>query len=251
MIRLAVATAVVQATMLPTLGLATQGPWIVLDAVVGGVYYFLLRTARAGRPGLAAGGLIGSLGAMTALLLVSNGPDNPLWAMLGAFTVGLALFVLGGRGALVTLAIGSAVVLPIVALQDAGTLRPILAEKVAKLSDSAITVQMLLLLGVLGWVHRLYAAQPVALAAPVGAAQTRTLTLTPRELEVVRLIAEGQSNGAIAERLVVSPRTVHSHVTNAMRKCGCANRTELGVLAVREGLVPVTPPPAPATARTP
>jgi DNA-binding NarL/FixJ family response regulator len=61
-----------------------------------------------------------------------------------------------------------------------------------------------------------------------------------REIEVVQHVAEGLSNDAIASKLFVSPRTVQTHVANAMRKTDCANRTALGVLAVREGLVPLT-----------
>lgn len=75
-----------------------------------------------------------------------------------------------------------------------------------------------------------------------GSAQTsplsdlRTGALSVRELQVVRLIAAGRSNVEIANELIVSPRTVHSHLSSALRKVGCANRTELAVLVVREGL---------------
>ncbi|MCA1706383.1 MAG: LuxR C-terminal-related transcriptional regulator [Actinobacteria bacterium] len=65
----------------------------------------------------------------------------------------------------------------------------------------------------------------------------RTLYLSERERDVARLVAAGLSNEAIADRLRVSPRTVQTHVANARKKSGCANRTELGVLAVREGLI--------------
>jgi len=74
--------------------------------------------------------------------------------------------------------------------------------------------------------------------------QLRTKTFTLREIEVVQLVAEGLSNDKIASRLFVSPRTVQTHVANAMRKAGCANRTALGVLALREGLVPLHEPAA-------
>jgi DNA-binding NarL/FixJ family response regulator len=60
-----------------------------------------------------------------------------------------------------------------------------------------------------------------------------------REIEVVQLVAAGLSNDAIAARLFISPRTAQSHVANAIRKTSCSNRTELGVLAIREGLVPL------------
>jgi len=65
----------------------------------------------------------------------------------------------------------------------------------------------------------------------------RTLYLSERERDVARLFASGLSNEAIADRLGVSLRPVQTHVANAREKSDCANRTELGVLAVREGLV--------------
>jgi DNA-binding NarL/FixJ family response regulator len=51
--------------------------------------------------------------------------------------------------------------------------------------------------------------------------------LSEREREVARLIAEGSSNREIADRLVVSPKTVERHVTNILAKLGMRNRTEL------------------------
>jgi LuxR family maltose regulon positive regulatory protein len=50
--------------------------------------------------------------------------------------------------------------------------------------------------------------------------------LTPREVEVLRLIADGASNRAIAERLIISERTVKAHVTNILGKLGASSRTE-------------------------
>jgi LuxR family transcriptional regulator, maltose regulon positive regulatory protein len=50
--------------------------------------------------------------------------------------------------------------------------------------------------------------------------------LTPREIEVLALIADGASNRAIAERLVISERTVKAHVTNILGKLGASSRTE-------------------------
>ncbi len=66
--------------------------------------------------------------------------------------------------------------------------------------------------------------QPAQLPLP-DTANTRVL-LTAREIEVLRLIADGASNRAIAERLVVSERTVKAHVTNLLGKLGVSSRTE-------------------------
>ncbi len=65
-----------------------------------------------------------------------------------------------------------------------------------------------------------------------------TDSLTAREIEVVQLIAGGATNEEIAARLVISARTVDSHVKNAMRKTTARNRTDLAVIAVGDGLVP-------------
>jgi len=61
--------------------------------------------------------------------------------------------------------------------------------------------------------------------------------LTPRELEVLRLVAEGLTNQAIAERLGISRKTVDVHRTNLMRKLDLHDVTELVKFALRRGLI--------------
>jgi pimeloyl-ACP methyl ester carboxylesterase/DNA-binding CsgD family transcriptional regulator len=61
-------------------------------------------------------------------------------------------------------------------------------------------------------------------------------TLSPRELDVLRLIVGGRSNAQIAEALVISPNTVGRHVSNIFDKTGVANRAEATAYAVRNGL---------------
>jgi two-component system, NarL family, response regulator LiaR len=61
--------------------------------------------------------------------------------------------------------------------------------------------------------------------------------LTERELEVLRLIAAGLTNAAIAEQLIISERTVKKHVSNILSKLQLMDRTQAAVLAWQEGLV--------------
>lgn len=60
--------------------------------------------------------------------------------------------------------------------------------------------------------------------------------LTPRETEVLRLVAKGLSARAIAARLTLSHRTVENHVQNSLRKLQLSNRVELARYAIEKGL---------------
>jgi NarL family two-component system response regulator LiaR len=60
--------------------------------------------------------------------------------------------------------------------------------------------------------------------------------LTAREMEVLRLIAQGLSNQEIADQLVVSEPTVRAHVSRILGKLHLASRTQAALYAVREGL---------------
>ncbi len=62
-------------------------------------------------------------------------------------------------------------------------------------------------------------------------------TLSGREREVLRLIAEGLSNAQIASRLVISERTVKSHVNNILGKLHLADRTQAAIFAWRQGMM--------------
>jgi two-component system, NarL family, response regulator LiaR len=64
------------------------------------------------------------------------------------------------------------------------------------------------------------------------------LDLTEREREVLALIVEGLNNTQIAGKLVVSPSTIKSHVSNILSKLGVASRTEAVTLALRSRLIP-------------
>lgn len=62
-------------------------------------------------------------------------------------------------------------------------------------------------------------------------------SLSPREKEILKLLAEGYSGKEIAEKLVVSPSTVHTHRSNLMSKLGLSNRRELIQYARRRGML--------------
>jgi DNA-binding NarL/FixJ family response regulator len=66
-------------------------------------------------------------------------------------------------------------------------------------------------------------------------------SLTDREVEVIALVVEGCTNPEIATTLVISPRTVQSHVASAMRKLDVHSRTQLAVAALRLAIVPLVP----------
>jgi DNA-binding NarL/FixJ family response regulator len=55
----------------------------------------------------------------------------------------------------------------------------------------------------------------------------RSLGVTSREMDVLRLVADGLSNAAIAQRLYLSPRTVETHVSSLLARTGCRSRYEL------------------------
>jgi DNA-binding NarL/FixJ family response regulator len=76
------------------------------------------------------------------------------------------------------------------------------------------------------------------LTAALRAPQVGAATLTPREREVLELIADGRSNRQIGRALGVTERTARTHVSNILAKLGLASRTQAAMWAVKEGIVP-------------
>ena len=73
-------------------------------------------------------------------------------------------------------------------------------------------------------------------AAPEAAATIRA-ELSDREIEVLKLIANGKDNGTIARDLHISPKTVKNHISNILMKLQIENRIQAAVYAVRSGIV--------------
>jgi NarL family two-component system response regulator LiaR len=70
-------------------------------------------------------------------------------------------------------------------------------------------------------------------------------SLTEREVQVLRLVAQGQSNRDIAGELMISEATVRTHVSNILNKLGLSSRTQAALYALREGLVSLDDATAP------
>ncbi len=77
---------------------------------------------------------------------------------------------------------------------------------------------------------------PAAKAKKTDPEEGKIKTLTPRELEIIKLVGEGLKNRAIGKRLFISEITVHHHLTSIYSKLDLADRLELIVYAYRNGL---------------
>jgi DNA-binding NarL/FixJ family response regulator len=88
-----------------------------------------------------------------------------------------------------------------------------------------------------GRVH-LAPAAAATLVTAIRTPQPARPELTPREHEVIALVAQGKTNQQIATRLGVTERTARTHVSNILAKLGLTSRTQAAMWAAREGLIP-------------
>jgi DNA-binding NarL/FixJ family response regulator len=79
--------------------------------------------------------------------------------------------------------------------------------------------------------------QRVRAAGPTATERNARAELSERELDVLRLIANGKDNADIARELHISPKTVKNHISNILMKLGIDNRIQAAVYAVRSGIV--------------
>ncbi len=86
------------------------------------------------------------------------------------------------------------------------------------------------------WLHPAIAAKLIRdLHAPTSTAMEEPLT--ERELEIIKLVAQGLANKVIADRLEIAERTVRTHVSNILEKLHLANRTQATLYALKKGIV--------------
>jgi two-component system response regulator DegU len=83
-------------------------------------------------------------------------------------------------------------------------------------------------------VKRAIGKQPMSLRR--GISQINSAKLTPREVDVLRLLAQGLDNQNIASRLFLTTRTIQNHVSNIYSKLDVSNRTEAALFAIQHGI---------------
>ena len=81
------------------------------------------------------------------------------------------------------------------------------------------------------------ATRPSSPPRPANGAREGAGSLTPRELEILRLVASGMSQAEIARELVISPKTVGKHIEHILKKLGVRSRAEAVAYAYRERLI--------------
>ena len=89
----------------------------------------------------------------------------------------------------------------------------------------------------IGAARELRSADALLAGGAAGAGAPDLGELSPREVEVLRLVAQGLGDAEIAERLVLSPHTVHRHVANVRTKLRLPSRTAAVAYAARAGLL--------------
>jgi DNA-binding NarL/FixJ family response regulator len=112
-----------------------------------------------------------------------------------------------------------------------------LSSVIKMVADGAVWLDPGIANRVLSAYSAVEAPQAVAKAAPMPKQQKTSISLSPRETEVLRLVADGLSNQKIAERLGLGLETVKTHMRHIMEKLAVSDRTEAAVKAMKQGIV--------------
>lgn len=201
----------------------------------------LLWRSRHRDPTTAAAGLLALYYCLGAWSSFSEGPAKSFTILFWVLLV-IAAAILGGAR---TAAAGTgltAATLTAATIVLANHLIGASAETRAEIPDAG---SLIAIIGALGRIALLLSiltrerpqpANQLPGHQPLPTTTPSTSALTARELQVTKLIAAGHSNAEISSQLRVSPRTVETHVANALRKTNSSNRTALAILAINEGL---------------
>lgn len=165
---------------------------------------------------LTPGGEISDQGGITALRQIRQASPHTQVVVLTSFAQDELLFAAVKAGALSYLLKDADAATVLHTLQAAGRGEAVLHPKVARRLMAEITAP-----------------------AQDGSTPSTKLAgeLTERELEVLRLVAQGLSNTEIADKLVITERTVKAHVSNLLGKLHLSDRTQAAVFAWREGIM--------------
>ncbi|MGI8572769.1 MAG: response regulator transcription factor [Solirubrobacteraceae bacterium] len=198
---------------------------LVVAGAAAIAFGLLLWLSRRGRPRVAARSLLVVYYAAGTWSIVAEGPGKSTTILIGAMFVVAGGVLCGSRpSALAALLIG--VTLALVEALDSLHVLTAPQESSPAVPDAVGVVEIV---GTLAAMALLLSARTRNQAGPVAASlrknspgappgERRSGTLSVREIQVVRLVALGRSNDVISRELFVSPRTVHSHVSSALRK---------------------------------
>lgn len=198
-----------------------------------------LRIVVAAADVLAAAGLAAALERHAEIHVIDRVPLTTLRDAVAAHrpdaaVVDLGLVPPGDRLPLESLL---AVDVPVVALvTDEVTAREVRAAGARGVVDRSASPEVMAA-ALTGVAHDLVVIDPDVVRLPGVQGDPPIDALTPREIEVLELVADGQQNKAIARQLDISENTVKSHLNAVLRKLDAHSRTEAAVRAARLGIV--------------
>jgi DNA-binding CsgD family transcriptional regulator len=233
---IAVAVAVFEAAIrLPAVlgggaGAGDHRTTLVVSLIAAACFVALLVLSRSGRQVWATVGLLWVIYVLITWLFATEGTEEPVAVILCPLLVVTASVLLNPRVSLLSVV---AVTATLVTVAAAGSSTGDELGVGEQIGVGAILAALSLV------VSARTAERTASVGELLGGGREVQLPgeplarLTVRELQIVRLLAGGRSNAEIAGDLFLSTRTVTTHVSNALRKTGCANRTQLAILSLR------------------